>query len=35
MLGDDYQSVIDDLNSVTKRLGIFYASRKLAEANTR
>ena len=35
MLGDDYQSVIDDLNSVTKRLGIFYASRELAEANTR
>ncbi len=35
MLGDNYQSVIDDLNSVTKRLGIFYASRELAEANTR
>lgn len=35
MLGDDYQSVIDDLNSVTKRLGIFYASRELAEANAR
>ena len=35
MLGDDYQFVIDDLNSVTTRLGIFYASIKLAEANTR